>query len=52
LLLARHPNVSRFRRSRGPVVITRRVGINKAADLPLRFSLEGSRYVSRRIAGK
>ena len=47
LLLARHPDVRRFRQSRGPVVITRRVGITKAADLPLRFSLAASPYVSR-----
>ncbi len=52
LLLARHPKVRGFRRSRQPVVVTRRVGISKAADWPLRYSLEGSRYVSRRIAGK
>ncbi|WP_332449833.1 DNA-3-methyladenine glycosylase [Methanoculleus sp.] len=32
----------------GEVVRTTRVGITKAADLPLRFYLKGSRYVSRR----
>jgi DNA-3-methyladenine glycosylase len=52
LLLARHPNARRFRQWRGPAVATGRIGIARAADLPLRFSLEQSPYVSRRIAGK
>jgi DNA-3-methyladenine glycosylase len=52
LLLARHPNARRFRQWRGPVVAARRIGITQAADLALRFSLEASPYVSRRIAGK
>jgi DNA-3-methyladenine glycosylase len=52
LLLARHPSARQFRLSRGPVVATPRVGIARAADLPLRFSLERSLYLSRRIAGR
>lgn len=32
----------------GEIVQTIRVGITKAADLPLRFYIKGSRYVSRR----
>ena len=39
------------RRPEGPtgeIVQTTRVGITKAADLPLRFYLKGNRYVSRR----
>ena len=32
----------------GEVVRTTRVGITKAADLPLRFYIKGSRYISRR----
>jgi DNA-3-methyladenine glycosylase len=34
--------------SPGEIVRTTRVGITKAADLPLRFYLKGNRYVSRR----
>ena len=48
LLLARDPNVRRFRELRGPAVATPRVGITKAADLALRFSLAGSPFVSKR----
>jgi DNA-3-methyladenine glycosylase len=36
------------RRTLGPVVTTCRIGVSKAADWPLRYYLEGSRYVSRR----
>lgn len=46
LLLARHPNARRFRQWRGPAVATRRIGVARAADLPLRFFLERSPYVS------
>jgi 3-methyladenine DNA glycosylase Mpg len=46
LLLARNPNGRQFRQRRGPVVATRRIGIARAADLPLRFFLERSPYVS------
>jgi DNA-3-methyladenine glycosylase len=34
------------------VSIDRRVGITKAADLPWRFCATGSRYLSRRVAGR
>jgi DNA-3-methyladenine glycosylase len=49
LFLARHPGVAGFRRSRRPLLVSRRVGITKAADWPLRFFLQGSPGVSRRI---
>jgi DNA-3-methyladenine glycosylase len=48
LFIARNPAVAQFRRKRGPVATTVRVGLTKAAHLPLRFYLEGSAYVSRR----
>ncbi|HLH52386.1 MAG TPA: DNA-3-methyladenine glycosylase [Verrucomicrobiae bacterium] len=50
LVIARNPGVSAFRRARGPVITTARIGITKGADLPLRFCLGQSEYVSRRIA--
>jgi DNA-3-methyladenine glycosylase len=48
LFVARNPTVESFRKGRGPVVTTTRVGLTKAAHLPLRFYLEGSAFVSKR----
>ena len=48
LFLAENPAVKKFRRERGPIITTPRIGITKAAALPLRFYLEGSEFVSRR----
>jgi DNA-3-methyladenine glycosylase len=50
LFVARNPAVAKFRRDHGPVVTTVRVGLTKAAELPLRFYLERSSFVSRRVA--
>jgi len=47
LFVARNPAVAKFRRERGRVVTTARVGLTKAADAPLRFCLAGSVFVSR-----
>ena len=49
LVVAGNPEARQFGRGRGPVAVTRRVGITKAAELPLRFCLAGSPYLSRRI---
>ncbi len=49
LFIAQNPTVEEFRRKRGPVLTTRRIGITRAAALPLRFCLDASRFVSRRV---
>ena len=48
LFIAANPELEAFLEARSPVVTTARVGITRAADLPLRFYLEGSPGVSRR----
>ncbi len=48
LFLARNPRAASWRRERGPLAETARIGLTRAADWPLRFSLDGSPYVSRR----
>jgi DNA-3-methyladenine glycosylase len=47
LFIAKNPNLAQFRRRRGPLVISPRIGITKAAGLPLRFYLSGSPFLSR-----
>jgi len=49
LYIARNPNVARFQEERGPVTVSVRIGISKAATLPLRFFLGGSPFISRRV---
>jgi DNA-3-methyladenine glycosylase len=48
LFVAENPELKKFRKEKGPLVTTTRVGITKAAALPLRFYLAGSEFVSRR----
>ena len=52
LFIARNPAVGTFRQGRGPVVIGARIGLTKAADLPLRFYLDRSPFVSQRSWGR
>lgn len=48
LFVAENPDVKKFRKQNGPMVTTTRIGITKAAAMPLRFYLDGSEFVSRR----
>jgi DNA-3-methyladenine glycosylase len=48
LYIAENPQVWAFRRHRGPVVTSKRIGITRAEHLPLRFYLDNSFAVSQR----
>ncbi len=48
LWIAENPNVEDFRKRQGPIVSTTRIGITRAAALPLRFYLDGNEYVSKK----
>lgn len=48
VFIAKNPAHRQFLIERSPMVTTTRVGITKAASLPLRFYLSGSHFVSKR----
>ncbi len=48
LRMAKNPGVKSFLRNRTPIITTTRIGLSAAADLPLRFYLDGSEFISRR----
>lgn len=48
LYIVENPDVKKIRKEKGPMITTTRIGITKAATLPLRFYLSGSEFVSRR----
>jgi DNA-3-methyladenine glycosylase len=50
LFIARNPDVKPYRAEHGPTVSGPRIGITRAATLPLRFYLEKSSFVSQRGA--
>lgn len=49
VFIARNPHAAKFVAEHGPVITTTRIGITRAADWPLRYYLDGSDYVSRRV---
>jgi DNA-3-methyladenine glycosylase len=49
LWIARNPEHKRTLLDNGPLITTTRIGITKAAHLPLRFYLSGSAWVSRQM---
>jgi len=49
LWIARNPSHKKLLLDKGPMITTTRIGITKAAHLPLRFYLSGSAWVSRQV---
>ena len=52
VVIARNPALEETLERLGPVVTTVRIGLSKAADLPLRFLLSGSEFISRKAPGE
>jgi DNA-3-methyladenine glycosylase len=50
LMIANNPQVASFRDQRGPIITSKRVGISKAAHLPLRFYLTQSSSISQKAS--
>ena len=46
LFIARNPKANAYRKKHGPIAVTPRIGITRAATLQLRFLLRGSPFVS------
>ncbi len=49
LFVAANPKQNIFRKERGPIITTTRIGIRRAAHLRLRFYLGGSAFISRGV---
>jgi DNA-3-methyladenine glycosylase len=49
VFVAENPEVRAFRRKFGPRITTTRIGLTEAADWPLRYYLEKSAFVSKRV---
>jgi DNA-3-methyladenine glycosylase len=52
LIIANNPDARTYRRQHGPLVTTTRIGLTRAAHLPLRFYLQASPFVSRRAGSR
>ena len=49
VFIAENPELKSFRRRLGPRITTTRIGLNVAVDWPLRFYLQGSPFVSKKV---